>query len=54
MSHRRNHFKALALLAVVSVTAAGSAAGQGYAGPVLTPAFDFGSVLQVPPVRCKR
>ena len=44
--NRRNHFKALALLAVVSVTAAGSAAGQGYAGPVLTPSsLDFGSVL---------
>lgn len=43
---RRNYFKALVLVGAVSVAAASTASGQGYAGPVVTPqSLDFGSVL---------
>lgn len=43
---RRNQLKALVIMAAVSVAAASTASGQGYAGPVVTPSsLDFGSVL---------
>lgn len=42
---RRNYLKAMVILAA-STTVAGTAMGQGYAGPVLTPSsLDFGNVL---------
>ena len=42
---RRNYLKALVVLAA-STGMAGSALGQGYAGPVLSPtSLDFGNVL---------
>ncbi len=43
---RRNHLKALVLLAAVSAVAATDAVGQGYAGPVFTPSsLNFSGIL---------